>query len=259
MAGRGAGRRKGTGRLTTEQMFSIVVGDLYERGSPRSEAPFVLPVAFDPRERGGLSLSILAREHRLECTFTRTVPANPSADKTAEQLVQVTLFPCNFGGVTPKFHCPECGQLARELYFDPGRFRLLCRRCAGLRYPSQSRSRHERQAARAQAARERLGAGTSLGGPFPPKPKGMHWATYDRLLVEAELAEQAYLAERELQLERARRSLQRRASRPGQSGREGRAAPASPTGRPPASEAEELEAALLESLEEWRRPASSGE
>jgi hypothetical protein len=43
-------------------------------------------------------------------------------------------------------------------------------------------------AARAQQIRERLGASTDIFEAFPPKPKGMHWTSYNRLQLAHEAA-----------------------------------------------------------------------
>jgi hypothetical protein len=37
---------------------------------------------------------------------------------------------------------------------------------------------------RAQGIRERLGGSANMTKPFPEKPKGMHWSTYNRLWWE---------------------------------------------------------------------------
>jgi hypothetical protein len=45
----------------------------------------------------------------------------------------------------------------------------------------------------------RLGGGPSVLDPFPEKPRGMHWRTYDRLRAKATAAEarsMALIAER---------------------------------------------------------------
>ena len=49
--------------------------------------------------------------------------------------------------------------------------------------------RASRLVRKAQKIRRRLGGEPGLIHPFPAKPKGMHWHTYQRLRAEAELAE----------------------------------------------------------------------
>ena len=54
----------------------------------------------------------------------------------------------------------------------------------GLAYYSQRLGRSERPHLRAQRIRRRLGSEDGLDE--PDKPKGMHWATYNRLLEQAD-------------------------------------------------------------------------
>ena len=82
------------------------------------------------------------------------------------------------GGERLWFACPGCGRRCLVLY---GGRRFRCRRCVGLPYASQHERRDDRLLTRAQDIRMRLGGSASLGEPFPEKPKGMHWKTYDRL------------------------------------------------------------------------------
>jgi hypothetical protein len=55
-------------------------------------------------------------------------------------------------------------------------------------YESQRTAAHDRALRKAQAIRVKLGASGSMAV-FPPKPKGMHYRTYERLSMEAEAAE----------------------------------------------------------------------
>jgi hypothetical protein len=98
--------------------------------------------------------------------------------------VHLSWTACNFGGERPWFVCPraECGRRVAVLY-GPGRY-FLCRHCYDLVYESQRESGMYRALHKAQAIRKRLGGSANMMEPFPEKPKGMHWSTYDRLFCE---------------------------------------------------------------------------
>jgi hypothetical protein len=79
------------------------------------------------------------------------------------------------------------GRAAAVLYLSGLRF--LCRHCHSLAYASQREGRAERALRRGQKIRTRLGGSTFVVDPFPEKPKRMRWATYGRLLEQANEAE----------------------------------------------------------------------
>jgi hypothetical protein len=101
---------------------------------------------------------------------------------------------CHFGGERPWFVCPGagCGRRVAILY-APGRY-FLCRHCYDLVYESQRDNAMYRALHKAQAIRERLGGSANMTEPFPEKPKGMHWRTYERLWWEHHEAEMEQLA-----------------------------------------------------------------
>lgn len=94
-----------------------------------------------------------------------------------------------FGGSRQWFICLSCSKRCRVLY-GGGRFR--CRRCNGLKYDTQYEPAFGRAATRALKIRERLGCKGGIDDLFPPKPKGMHRRTYERLEAEAERLERAW-------------------------------------------------------------------
>lgn len=97
--------------------------------------------------------------------------------------------PCNYGGQRVYVTCPGCNHRRRVLYSVAGVFR--CRACHDLAYTST----REEPADRARRRRARLYArlGTVPASTIPPKPPGMHRATYRGIVrqLRAEHARQA--------------------------------------------------------------------
>jgi hypothetical protein len=114
--------------------------------------------------------------------------------KDVKETVSLTWTACNFGGERPWFICPRtgCGRRVAVLY-GPGRY-FLCRHCYDLVYESQRENGMYRALHKAQAIRERLRGSANMMEPFPERPKGMHWSTYNRLWWEHHEAEMAHLA-----------------------------------------------------------------
>jgi hypothetical protein len=76
--------------------------------------------------------------------------------------------------------------------YGPGKY-FLCRHCYDLTYQSQQDNKMYRAVHRAQDIRRRLGASANRMEPFPEKPKGMHWRTYERFWWEHHEAEMEQL------------------------------------------------------------------
>ena len=112
--------------------------------------------------------------------------------------VPVVWRPANLRGEQPLFACPTCQRDRRTIYVNG---LAGCRECLGLAYGSTRDSVTER--AHSAASRlyhkldpdGRMGRGAlGLGKPCPPKPKGMHWRTYDRLAASYRAAVSRALA-----------------------------------------------------------------
>ena len=110
------------------------------------------------------------------------------------ETVHLAWTACNFGGERTWFICPGagCGRRVAVLY-GAGRY-FLCRHCYELLYESQRENAMYRAIHKAQSIRKRLGGSANMKKPFPEKPKGMHWSTYDRLWWEHHEAEMEQLA-----------------------------------------------------------------
>ena len=100
--------------------------------------------------------------------------------------IRILRVPCRLGGTRPYFICPgvmngaACGRRVAKLH-GAGRY-FLCRHCYSLAYASQSESEADRDLRRANKLRQRLGGGCDANNLFPPKPRGMWWRTYERLV-----------------------------------------------------------------------------
>ncbi len=89
---------------------------------------------------------------------------------------------CNYGGKRAWFRCPFCGQRVGVLYNGGSRF--ACRKCLRLNYKCQREGEKDRAFRRAHKLRVKLGCRDSYTSKWRIKPKGMRWATYERLCEE---------------------------------------------------------------------------
>lgn len=113
--------------------------------------------------------------------ITYNLGAFSSFDQPDTTLLNIVYEACRFGGNRPYFICPNdsCSHRVVLLYSYNSHFQ--CRKCLNLAYPCQSEGAIERGYRRARKVRIRLGGTISLFDPFPVKPKGMHWKTYNAL------------------------------------------------------------------------------
>lgn len=114
-------------------------------------------------------------------------------------ILEMDRVPNYFGGSRTYWLCPRCGRRARYLYFKGKGFQ--CRECAKLNYRCQQRTKDATNHARdgLKLARDKLDWEPSFDFypaifPYvtPDKPKGMHWATYDRYLTRYRRYQEKY-------------------------------------------------------------------
>jgi hypothetical protein len=101
-------------------------------------------------------------------------------------ILSTTWTETNFGGWRQWFLCPCCERRCAIIYRDGAGPRWGCRVCLKGRYLSEPMTPKDRRLHAAFKVRERLGQ--TKGGilvRFPPKPKGMHWRTYEKNRIAA--------------------------------------------------------------------------
>lgn len=98
--------------------------------------------------------------------------------------IAIDTTPCHLGGQRHWWLCPCCHKRCAILY---GGAVFICRKCAGLHYPIQhAASKFDKAIIRAAAIRERLDWIPGIAHGNGPKPKGMHWQTYQQLVSKHE-------------------------------------------------------------------------
>lgn len=107
----------------------------------------------------------------------------------------------HLGGTRKWLVCPGCGGRSQNLYIATES--LACRRCAGLRYPTQTMNRRYRFIEKADGLRRRLGWSTGVLRPWGERPKRMRMRTFNRLTGELQAVEEALLQDLSAWAERA--------------------------------------------------------
>lgn len=173
------------GKDTTDQYRRIDVRFLRRYGYLRPGASFTLRWSCNGVETGSIH----------GCTTSNSVvlsyrhqPWGSDEWQLKEYPVELVRTPCHYGGERTWFLCPARGCRRRVAILYGGGI-YACRRCHQLVYKSQREQSHDRALRRTQAIRMKLGGSANMLEPFPAKPTGMHWRTYQRLQLEAGGAE----------------------------------------------------------------------
>jgi hypothetical protein len=117
--------------------------------------------------------------------------ARPLGDQSKQrndiqERVGLSFSSCNYGGRRPWFICPmpECDRRVTVLYLEGMNF--ICRVCASLTYECRRLDQRNRALLHTRKIRTRLGGNLTVTDPFPERPKGMHWTTYNLLKTKVE-------------------------------------------------------------------------
>lgn len=197
------------GRATVEACPSL---DLYKllRLDPGAEEPAGTRRWRDPIT-GAPTLTVAYRivlgagcgEAHLICNAGGSDRALP----IREQHVSLAAISQPFGGERWWFVCHVTGGHVSKLYLPRGSVRFASRAAHRLGYRSQRETPQARNRTRVFKRQARLGEVTGIGF-MPAKPKGMHWATYEREAARIAADEAACQMDAQLMLARLnRRSL----------------------------------------------------
>jgi hypothetical protein len=196
MGGVGSGNRyRFDKKTTTGECQRVDVRYLHRKGLLKSGRWFSLRWSRADRETGSIGGVVEGTETPERVILLYRHRSGRGGEwEDAREPVPLTWTACNFGGERPWFICPGagCGRRVALLY-GPGRY-FLCRHCYDLTYQSQRDNKMYRALHRAQKIRECLGGSANMMKPFPEKPKGMHWKTYERLWWDHHEAEMEQLA-----------------------------------------------------------------
>lgn len=171
MGGYGSGRR--SGKRTTGDMWRLTIFYLHKRGllTPGRSSSLTWSRNGEPVA----SIGIWAEADHIVLKYRTRPRGGKWEDK--EYPVFLDWTACHLGGQRPWFLCPRCGRRVGVLY---GGSIYDCRHCHNLVYTCQREAVHDRLLSRALKIRKRLGWDSDYG----PKPKGMHWKTFERLRWE---------------------------------------------------------------------------
>ena len=172
MGGYGSGRW-GSRKPKAEHMKRLDLASLRRDGSLRSGTASKIGWSCSDQDAG--SIGAIARGDALRLMYR--VSSRDGSWYDVDETVQLAWTKAQFGGERVWFLCPGCARRCRVLF---GGARFRCRGCHGLRYSSQAETRADRASRGMWKVVRRLDPRTDFND-LPPKPKGMHWRTYERL------------------------------------------------------------------------------
>jgi len=184
MGGYGSGGPNKAGCGTVGQYRSLDVMKLHRSGCLRPGIASACQWSYED----GTSADIRLRAEDGNLILSYRYRRNGGEWQSVEQPVPILWEPCRLGGQRPWFQCAcssngrYCGRKVGKLY-GAGRL-FACRHCYRLGYASQIEEDHWRLSRRANKLRQRLGGEPGSGSLIPPKPKGMHGTTYERMFAE---------------------------------------------------------------------------
>lgn len=179
MGGSGSGRRWQGGASTTEDVRSVDVRWLHRQSHITNPRKRIVTWSRCGVVNGRISIERTTKG--LVFSYTRT--PNGKEAKQVECLVNLLWSDTQFGGRRPWFCCPRCGRCTAIVFVSAT---VACRKCLGIRHQSQNECASDRAIRRIDYMRNKLKWEPGFLNGAQWRPKGMHHATYRRLLSEYE-------------------------------------------------------------------------
>jgi hypothetical protein len=144
--------------------------------------------------RTGEQIASIGYEASLENPEGAWVRLHYSANgQPADYRVRITSTPCHYGGRRWWWKCPQSGHRIAKLYLPPGATIFAARKVYRLAYRSQRVTALDRSHDRQRRLYRKPGADYDcFEQAIPPRPKGMHRKTYQRLTAELYNAMEAH-------------------------------------------------------------------
>ncbi|UVE16816.1 hypothetical protein NVV93_14600 [Pseudomonas sp. LS44] len=164
----------------TEDYRALDVRWLHRRGALLSG----YSCSLEWKRRGVVVASIGIRTESPTCIRLRYQAKVRGKPEPRDYPVPITWTPCHLGGERPWFLCPSCGRRVAKLY---GGSEFACRHCWRLNYASQQANKRDRASDQSFKLRDALGCDEGFlftPAEFIPKPKGMHWRTFERKIEQ---------------------------------------------------------------------------
>lgn len=179
MGGYGSGRKFGAN--VTEDYRHIDIRRWQREGLLKPGNGFDTTWSRNGEKIAGISVKVEAGRLRLIYNFRKS-----EADEweSLDYPVKLQTTQCHYGGIRYWFTCPAngCGRRVAILY-SAGKY-FACRHCYQLAYQSQREDKGDRGHRGANKIRAKLGWQPGIANRPEGKPQGMHWRTYNRLMLK---------------------------------------------------------------------------
>jgi len=180
MGGQGSGRWYQGGKDVTSDYCSLDVKRLQRDNLLIPGRSFVWNWYVNNEKTS--SIQVQTQEDRIILDY-RHQKANEEW-KSLHYPVMLSWTACHYGSQRAWFICPAngCGRRVALLYLG-GSGIFACRHCYQLAYACQREASYDRTTRRADRIRKQLGWEPGIFNGKRCKPKGMHWKTYQKLVM----------------------------------------------------------------------------